>query len=77
MSRISWRWLAGKFLGAIVTLLFVLIFNFFLFRVMGDPTSQLAKVPGATKEETAQLKREPRARPGPAGAVRRLHGRHA
>ena len=56
MSRISGRWLAGRFLGAIVTLLFVLVFNFFLFRVMGDPTSQLAKVPGATKEETAQLK---------------------
>jgi peptide/nickel transport system permease protein len=56
VSRISGRWLAGKLVGALVTLLFVLVFNFFLFRVMGDPTSQLAKVPGATKEETAQLK---------------------
>jgi peptide/nickel transport system permease protein len=52
----SGRWLAGKFGAAVVTLIFVLIFNFFLFRVMGDPTNQLAKLPGATDEELEELR---------------------
>jgi peptide/nickel transport system permease protein len=56
MSRLSWRWLAGKLLAALATLAFVLVFNFFLFRVMGDPTSQLARVPGSTPQETARLR---------------------
>ena len=42
------RWLAGKALAALLTLVFVLVFNFFLFRVMGDPTAQLARLPRAT-----------------------------
>jgi peptide/nickel transport system permease protein len=50
------RWLAGKILAALVTLLFVLMFNFFLFRVMGDPTTQLARVPGSTPQEIEQLR---------------------
>ena len=59
-SRWSWRsedapvtarWLAGKVAAALVTLAFVLIFNFFLFRVMGDPTNQLAKLPQSTPKE--------------------------
>jgi len=50
------RWLAGKCGAAVVTLIFVLIFNFFLFRVMGDPTTQLAKLPNASTEELAQLR---------------------
>ena len=41
----SGRWLAGKVAAALLTLLFVLVFNFFLFRVMGDPTTQLARLP--------------------------------
>ena len=45
------RWLAGKVAGALVTLVFVLVFNFFLFRVMGDPTTQLARLPRAKPEE--------------------------
>jgi len=49
------RWLAGKALTAFLTLIFVLVFNFFLFRVMGDPTSQLARLPRATPEEIRQL----------------------
>ena len=32
------------------------IFNFFLFRVMGDPTTQLARLPQATPEEIEQLR---------------------
>ncbi len=50
------RWLAGKVAAAIVTLIFVLIFNFFLFRAVGDPTEQLARLPGATDKELAQLR---------------------
>ena len=49
------RWLAGKVLAAFLTLIFVLVFNFFLFRVMGDPTSQLARLPRADPEEIQQL----------------------
>ena len=35
----------GKVAAAVLTLIFVLVFNFFLFRVMGDPTTQLARLP--------------------------------
>src|ERR1700709_2328497 len=50
------RWLAGKGLAALLPLVFVLVFNFFLFRVMGDPTTQLARLPRATPEEIVKLK---------------------
>jgi peptide/nickel transport system permease protein len=50
------RWLAGKLAAALVTLAFVLVFNFFLFRVMGDPTSQLARFPRAEPEEIQKLR---------------------
>jgi peptide/nickel transport system permease protein len=53
MSR---RWLARKLAGALLTLAFVLVFNFFLFRVMGDPLSQLARLPRATPQELVQLR---------------------
>ena len=52
----SGRWLAGKVGAAALTLAFVIIFNFFLFRVMGDPTTQLARLPNATPEEIEQLR---------------------
>ncbi len=52
----SGRWLAGKFGAALLTLLFVIVFNFFLFRVMGDPTTQLARLPQATPEEIEDLR---------------------
>jgi peptide/nickel transport system permease protein len=51
------RWLAGKVAAALVTLAFVIVFNFFLFRVMGDPTAQLARLPHATPHEIKKLKR--------------------
>jgi len=41
--------------AAILTLVFVIIFNFFLFRVMGDPTTQLARLPRATPQEIEKL----------------------
>jgi peptide/nickel transport system permease protein len=53
---VSGRWLAGKVAAALLTLAFVLVFNFFLFRVMGDPTTQLARLPNATPEEIEQLR---------------------
>ena len=41
--------------GAILTLAFVLVFNFFLFRVMpGDPTTLLLRGTSALREETIQ-----------------------
>ena len=52
----SSRWLAGKVAAAVVTLIFVLIFNFFLFRIMGDPTTQLARLPNASPEEIQKLR---------------------
>lgn len=54
----SGRWLAGKVAAALLTFVFVLVFNFFLFRVMGDPTNQLAKLPQSTPKEIAALRHE-------------------
>jgi peptide/nickel transport system permease protein len=53
---VSGRWLAGKAAAALATFVFVLVFNFFLFRVMGDPTTQLAKLPQATPKELQRLR---------------------
>lgn len=50
------RWLAGKVGAAALTLIFVLVFNFFLFRVMGDPTTQLARLPNSSPEEIEKLR---------------------
>ena len=52
----SGRWLGRKLAAAVLTLAFVLVFNFFLFRIMGDPTAQLARLPRATPEEIVKLK---------------------
>ena len=52
----SAKWLMSKVGAAVVTLIFVLIFNFFLFRGVGDPTAQLARVPQSSPEEIEQLK---------------------
>ncbi|MGH2992894.1 MAG: ABC transporter permease [Solirubrobacterales bacterium] len=54
----SGRWLAGKAGAASLTLVFVVVFNFFLFRVMGDPTTQLVRLPNATPEEIEKLRGE-------------------
>ncbi len=54
----SGRWLAGKVAAALLTLVFVLVFNFFLFRVMGDPTTQLARLPNSTPEEIEKLRED-------------------
>ena len=52
------RWLVGKVGAAVLTLVFVLIFNFFLFRGLGDPTTQLARLPQASPEEIEDLRAE-------------------
>jgi peptide/nickel transport system permease protein len=53
---VNTRWLAGKTAAALLTLAFVIVFNFFLFRVMGDPTTQLARLPQSTPEEIEKLR---------------------
>jgi peptide/nickel transport system permease protein len=51
------RYLLSKILQAVLTLLFVLVFNFFLFRGLGDPTQLLAKQRGnLTPSALAQLR---------------------
>ncbi len=52
----SARWLARKLAAASLTLGFVLVFNFFLFRIMGDPLNQLARLPRATPEEVEKMR---------------------
>jgi len=50
------RYLLGKMAQAVVTLLFVLVFNFFLFRVIpGDPAQILARAKHLPKEAIVQL----------------------
>ena len=36
----------------------MLVFNFFLFRVMGDPTTQLARLPRSTPQEIQKLRHD-------------------
>jgi peptide/nickel transport system permease protein len=43
---------------AILTLLFVLTFNFFLFRVLGNPTTQMLRGSGRPVSNATQLKQE-------------------
>ena len=51
------RYLLSKIVQAVFTLLFVLAFNFFLFRGLGDPTQLLAKQRGSiTPSALADLK---------------------
>ena len=50
------RWLAGKTAAALLTLAFVVVFNFFLFRIMGDPTTELARLPNSNPEEIEKLR---------------------
>ncbi|HEX6207752.1 MAG TPA: ABC transporter permease [Actinomycetota bacterium] len=53
------RYLLGKVAQATLTVLFVLIFNFFLFRVIpGDPAQILARAKHLPKEAVVQLERD-------------------
>ncbi len=50
----SARYLIRRILAAFATLLFVLVFNFFLFRVLGDPVKTVARDKQLTPEEQAE-----------------------
>src|ERR1043165_6627600 len=55
----SRRYLLSKCLQAVVTLWFVLTFNFFLFRVLpGDPVGLLARSEHFTPEDVARLRHD-------------------
>jgi peptide/nickel transport system permease protein len=49
------RLIAGKIALALITLAFVLTFNFFLFRAVGDPRDDLLRVPHMSPEQRAHL----------------------
>ena len=52
----GWRYVGAKVLGSIGTLFFVLVVNFFLFRVMpADPVRTLARGRATTPEQVAEL----------------------
>jgi peptide/nickel transport system permease protein len=53
------RYVGGKVLGAIGSLFFVAVFNFFLFRVLpGDPAKMLTRNHAVPAEQIAQLRRQ-------------------
>jgi len=54
----SGRYLFKRVVAALVTLLFILVFNFFLFRVLGDPVQLIARDQQLSLEEQADLREE-------------------
>jgi peptide/nickel transport system permease protein len=58
VSRLGGRYVLGKVAGALGSLLFVLVFNFFLFRVLpGDPVRTLARNRLVSQEQMDELTR--------------------
>jgi peptide/nickel transport system permease protein len=58
VSRLGGRYVLGKVAGAVGSLLFVLVFNFFLFRVLpGDPVRTLARNRLVSQEQMDELTR--------------------
>jgi peptide/nickel transport system permease protein len=56
---LSFRFVAGKVLGALGTLAFVIVFNFFLFRVVeGNPVGTLFRGRNLTEAQRAALKHQ-------------------
>jgi peptide/nickel transport system permease protein len=56
---VSARFVTGKVLGSLATLLFVLCFNFFLFRVVeSDPVATLFRGRNLTQQQRAELQKE-------------------
>jgi peptide/nickel transport system permease protein len=54
----GWRYVGSKLLGSVTTLLFVLVVNFFLFRVIpADPVRTLARGRATTPAQVAELTR--------------------
>ena len=55
----SARFVGRKVLGALVTLIFVIVFNFFLFRVVeSDPVGTLVRGRNLTEEQQQRLSEE-------------------
>lgn len=52
----SWRFLTKRVLAALATLAFVLIVNFFLFRVLGDPARTIGRSQRLDPQELAELR---------------------
>lgn len=52
----SWRYLAKRVLSAIATLAFVLVINFVMFRVLGDPARTIGRVQQLNPQEVAELR---------------------
>lgn len=52
------RYLLRRIFAAFLTLLFILVFNFFLFRVLGDPVRLIARDQQLSVEEQAELREE-------------------
>jgi peptide/nickel transport system permease protein len=51
-------YLLRRIAAALVTLIFVLVFNFFLFRVLGDPVTTVARDQQLTPREQQELRKE-------------------
>lgn len=57
MNRLGGRYVSGKVVGAVGSLAFMLVFNFFLFRVLpGDPVRTLARNRLVSEEQINQLR---------------------
>jgi peptide/nickel transport system permease protein len=52
---VSAKQVLAKIALAVVTLLFVLVFNFFLFRAIGDPKKDLIRIPHTTQKQREQI----------------------
>jgi peptide/nickel transport system permease protein len=50
------RWLLGRVVAAVGALAFSVVVSFVLFRLVGDPTSQLARLPRSNPAEIARLR---------------------
>ena len=58
MSRLGTRYVTGKVAGALGSLAFMLVFNFFLFRVLpGDPVRTLARNRLVSEKQMDELTR--------------------
>lgn len=54
-----WRYLLRKLLAALITLVFVLVLNFFLFRILpGNPAKSIARSQKLSQEDTKKLEAE-------------------
>jgi peptide/nickel transport system permease protein len=56
---VSARYVSGKVIGSLVTLLFIICFNFFLFRIVeSDPVANMFRGRNLTQSQRAELERQ-------------------